>query len=66
MAGPCADALRCVVLLQGVVAEATSVLGRLSEVVEEFHRHGLFLFTWGDVNNNMDNYLAQARGWPQA
>ncbi|GAB4820329.1 hypothetical protein N2152v2_007375 [Parachlorella kessleri] len=47
--------------LQGVVAEATSVLGRLQEVVEEFHRHGLFLFTFGDVNNNMDNYLAQKK-----
>ena len=40
------------------------MLGRLGEVVEEFHRHGLFLFTWGDSNNNIDNYMAQARGWP--
>lgn len=28
---------------QGVVAEASSVLGRLHEAVSEFHRHGLFL-----------------------
>ena len=45
--------------LQGVVAEATSVLDRLDEVVAQCHRHGLFLFTWGDVNNDMDSYLKQ-------
>jgi hypothetical protein len=27
--------------------------------VERFHRHGLFLFTWGDVNNEMENYMRQ-------
>lgn len=37
------------------------MLGRLREVVEEAHRHGLFLFTWGDVNNDMEAYMAQVR-----
>lgn len=45
--------------LQGVVAEATSVMDRLEEVVAQCHRHGLFLFTWGDTNNDMSNYLKQ-------
>lgn len=45
--------------LQGVVAEATSVLDRLDEVVAMCHRHGLFLFTWGDINNDMASYLKQ-------
>jgi glycerophosphoryl diester phosphodiesterase len=45
--------------LQGVVAEATSVLDRLDEVVAMCHRHGLFLFTWGDINNDMTAYLKQ-------
>lgn len=44
---------------QGVVAEATLLLDRLKDVVKEFHRHGLYLFTWGDVNNTLDNYVAQ-------
>jgi hypothetical protein len=44
-----------------VVAEATSVLagGRLHEWVGEFHRRGLFLFTWGDANNDFGAYMAQ-------
>lgn len=45
--------------LQGVVAEATAVLSRLNETVKEFHNHGLFLFTWGDVNNDIAHYTAQ-------
>lgn len=46
--------------LQGVVAEATSILGpQIRDLVQEFHRHGMFLFTWGDVNNEMTHYLAQ-------
>lgn len=45
--------------LQGVVAEATLLLDRLKDVVVEFHKHGLFLFTWGDVNNKWENYAAQ-------
>jgi glycerophosphoryl diester phosphodiesterase len=44
---------------QGVVAEATLLLDRLEEVVKEFHRHGLFLFTYGEVNNKLENYNAQ-------
>ena len=45
--------------LQGVVAEASSVLDRLDEIVAHCHHHGLFLFTWGDVNNDMASYLKQ-------
>jgi glycerophosphoryl diester phosphodiesterase len=45
--------------LQGVVAEAGSVLPRLHEVVEQFHCHGLFLFTWGEINNDIESYLSQ-------
>jgi hypothetical protein len=45
--------------IQGVVAEATLLLDRLKEVVKEFHRHGLFLFTYGEVNNKLENYNAQ-------
>lgn len=45
--------------LQGVVAEATSVLAELEARVAEAHRHGLFLFTWGDANNELSAYLAQ-------
>lgn len=46
-------------LLQGVVAEATLILDSLHQIVEEFHKHGLYLFTWGDVNNQWENYVAQ-------
>jgi hypothetical protein len=46
-------------LLQGVVAEVSSVLGRLHEAVREFHTHGLFLYTWGDANNDYAAYMAQ-------
>jgi glycerophosphodiester phosphodiesterase len=45
--------------LQGVVAEATSILDRLEEVVAMCHRNGLFLFTYGDINNDMAAYLKQ-------
>jgi len=45
--------------LQGVVAEATSVLERLTGVVTEFHKHGLFLFTWGHSNNDIASYTMQ-------
>ena len=41
------------------MAEATLILDRLKDIVAEFHRHGLFLFTWGDVNNEYMNYAAQ-------
>jgi len=45
--------------LQGVVAEATAVLPQLTETVAEFHKQGLFLFTWGDINNDIVQYTAQ-------
>ena len=37
----------------------SSVLGRLHEAVREFHTHGLFLYTWGDANNDYAAYRAQ-------
>ena len=45
--------------VQGVVAESTLLLDRLQEVVKEFHKHGLYLFTYGEVNNVLENYNAQ-------
>ena len=37
------------------MAEAGSDLGGgLRETVAEFHRHGLFLYTWGDANNDCE------------
>ena len=43
------------------------MLGRLRDTVAEFHRHGLFLFTWGDANNDYASYMAQKEagigGW---
>ena len=47
--------------LQGVVAEVQSVLDRLDEAVNEFHSRGLYLFTYGDLNNDINHYLAQRR-----
>lgn len=45
---------------QGVVAEASSVLGpALRDAVATFHAHGLFLYTWGDANNDYASYMAQ-------
>lgn len=45
--------------LQGVVAEVSAVMGDLEDTVEEFHRRGLFLFTWGDGNNDLECYTLQ-------
>lgn len=47
--------------LQGVVAEVQSVLDCLDEAVAEFHGHGLYLFTYGDLNNDINHYLAQRK-----
>lgn len=41
------------------MAESTLLLNRLKDVVKEFHRHGLYLFTYGEVNNVLENYKAQ-------
>lgn len=35
------------------------MLGSLHQAVAEFHRHGLFLYTWGDANNDYASYMAQ-------
>lgn len=43
-----------------MVAEAVPhVLKRLKDVVDQFHRAGLFFFTFGDANNAMEHYSAQ-------
>ena len=44
------------------MAESTLLLNRLKDIVKEFHAHGLYLFTWGDVNNKWENYAAQ-KSW---
>ena len=41
------------------MAESTLLLDRLKEVVKEFHKQGLYLFTYGEVNNVLENYKAQ-------
>lgn len=42
------------------MAEAVPhVLKRLKDVVDQFHRAGLFFFTFGDANNAMEHYSAQ-------
>lgn len=45
--------------LQGVVAEISSIIDNLECTIAEFHRHGLFLFTYGDLNNDLDTYSKQ-------
>lgn len=46
--------------VQGVVAEAVpSVLKRLTDIVEQSHKAGLFFFTYGDANNAVEHYSAQ-------
>lgn len=45
--------------LQGVVAEISSIVDNLNDIVEEFHRHSLFLFTYGDMNNDIETYSRQ-------
>lgn len=45
--------------LQGVVAQASTVLPRLDAVVAAAHAHGLHLFTWGAANNDARAYAAQ-------
>ena len=42
-----------------MVAESTLLLDRLKNITEEFHDNGLYLFTWGEANNNWENYSAQ-------
>lgn len=45
--------------LHGVVAEISSIVDRLDTVVPMFHQHGLYLFTYGDMNNNIQTYSKQ-------
>ena len=44
---------------QGVVSESSGLKERIREVVAEAHRAGLFLFTYGELNNDIPYYLAQ-------
>ncbi|GMH39919.1 hypothetical protein BSKO_07823 [Bryopsis sp. KO-2023] len=45
--------------LQGVVSESSAVLVNPKKIVDEFHDCGLFLFTWGHLNNHYEHYMAQ-------
>lgn len=45
--------------LHGVVAEISSIVHNLDTIVSNFHEHGLYLFTYGDMNNDMDTYSKQ-------
>lgn len=45
--------------LNGVVAEVSSIVENLDAIVENFHRSGLYLFTYGDMNNDMEVYSKQ-------
>lgn len=40
-------------MLQGIVAESSPLQGRVKQVVDEAHKHGLYLFTWGAKNNDL-------------
>lgn len=46
-------------VIQGVVAEASALLDSPTATVAEFHSRGLALFSWGDLNNNIEQYLLQ-------
>ncbi len=41
---------------QGVVAESSGLRDRIREVVAEAHSRGLFLFTYGNENNDISYY----------
>ncbi len=41
---------------QGVVAESSGLKDRIREVVTEAHSRGLFLFTYGNENNDISYY----------
>ena len=45
--------------LNGVVAEVSSIVENLDAIVESFHASGLYLFTYGDMNNDIDVYSKQ-------
>jgi glycerophosphodiester phosphodiesterase len=45
--------------LNGVVAEVSSIVENLDAIVENFHESGLYLFTYGDMNNDIDIYSKQ-------
>mmetsp|Transcript_6370 Transcript_6370/g.18321 ORF Transcript_6370/g.18321 Transcript_6370/m.18321 type:complete len:699 (+) Transcript_6370:300-2396(+) len=45
--------------LQGVVVESSGMAHCLEEVVRDCHDHGLFIFSWGDANNDLNIYNRQ-------
>jgi len=45
--------------LHGVVAEISSIVDNLDEIVSKFHDRGLYLFTYGDLNNDIQTYSKQ-------
>ena len=42
-----------------MVSESSGLKERIQEVVADAHRAGLFLFTYGEQNNDIPYYLAQ-------
>lgn len=42
-----------------MVSESSGLRERIHEVVAEAHRAGLFLFTYGDLNNDIEYYRKQ-------
>jgi len=49
--------------LQGIVADSLPLLegGNCAKVVDECHKHGLYLFTWGPKNNDLEFVNEQRR-----
>lgn len=47
--------------LQGVVVEASGMADRLEEVVKDCHDNGLWIFSWGEINNNVEMYNRQKK-----
>ena len=45
--------------LHGVVAEISSIVDNLEGIVSKFHDLGLYLFTYGDLNNDIQTYSKQ-------
>ncbi len=44
---------------QGVVVESSGMAHCLEEVVRDCHDHGLFIFSWGEANNDLEIYNRQ-------
>ena len=47
--------------LQGIVAESRPLRGICQQVVDEVHRHGIHIYTWGRDNNDLEFVEDQRR-----